>query len=182
VDDARGASALINAVRTARVLNNMTKEEAKLADVDNCYTFFRINDGKANNQVRSDKSTWRRLISVQLGNGKQIKHAGDEVGVVTHWEWPAADEDITAEEKATILAKIESDEWYKSPRAEKWVGNAVIEALGLNASLPEVKAKTKGIVEKWITSGVLHVVRKNDKKRMPKDFVEVRIKKVRAAA
>ena len=40
VEDARGASALLSAVRSARVLNRMTQDEAEKAGVENGKTLF----------------------------------------------------------------------------------------------------------------------------------------------
>jgi RecA-family ATPase len=89
VDDARGAGSLINAVRSARTLNLMTKDEAGKVGIgeERRLSFFRVDNGKANHAPPAERSTWRRHISVQLGNGEGIAHAGDSVGVVTPWEW-----------------------------------------------------------------------------------------------
>jgi AAA domain len=144
-DDGRGASAMNAAARSVRVLNLMSKDEAERADVDNRYAYFRVDNGKANLAPRADRSTWRRLISIQLGNGDPIPHAGDEVGVVAPWEWPAADGDVTPEELKTVFAKIEGGEWRKSPKAKNWVGNAIAEGLGLDPSHPAVKAKVRAL-------------------------------------
>ena len=66
----------------------MTKEEAARAGIENPRSYFRVDNGKANLAPPADKSTWRRHVSVQLGNGETIPHAGDNVGVVAAWEWP----------------------------------------------------------------------------------------------
>jgi hypothetical protein len=64
---------------------------------------------------------------------------------VVPWEWPAADGDVTSEERDAALARIESGEWRKSPKAKNWVGNAIAQGLGLEPSHPAVKAKVRGI-------------------------------------
>ena len=48
VEDARGASALIHAVRSARVLNRMTKEQAAELKIEQPRFYFRSDNGKAN--------------------------------------------------------------------------------------------------------------------------------------
>jgi hypothetical protein len=40
-------------------------------------------DGKAKLAPPGERSTWRCLIGVQLGDGEIIAHAGDSIGVVT---------------------------------------------------------------------------------------------------
>jgi hypothetical protein len=88
VDDARGAGALIGAVRSARVLNAMTENEAVAAGVENRLQFFRVDNGKANLAPRSSEAKWRRLVNIDLGNGSN-DHEGDQIGVVEQWEMPA---------------------------------------------------------------------------------------------
>ena len=89
VDDARGGSSLLGAVRSARVLNGMSSEEASQAgiEVDQRRLFFRVDDGKANMQPPADGATWHELVSVPLGNDTP-DYPGDLVGVVTAWKLP----------------------------------------------------------------------------------------------
>src|SRR5690606_31042440 len=65
VDDARGAGALVNAARSARVLNRMTSKQAEQAGVDDRRLFFRTDTGKAN-LAPPETATWFRLVSVTL--------------------------------------------------------------------------------------------------------------------
>jgi hypothetical protein len=53
-EGARGASALIAAARSARVLNTMSDSEARKAGVENRRAFIRIENGKANLAPPSD--------------------------------------------------------------------------------------------------------------------------------
>jgi AAA domain len=173
VDDARGASALINAVRSARVLNVMSKGEADRATVDNHYAYFRIDNGKATHAPRSDKSTWRRFINMQLGNGNPIPHAGDGVGVVTPWEWPGADGDVTPEEKQAALAAVDNGRWRAKPTAKDWVGHAIATGLALDMVEPQAREKVKGIIEKWKADGTLIEFEGKDKKSRPRPCIKV---------
>ena len=83
VEDGRGASALLAAARSGRVLNTMTKEEADKAGIETKQRkyFFRVDYGKTSMTPPSELSEWHRFTSVDLGNG-------DSVGVPTRWEWP----------------------------------------------------------------------------------------------
>jgi hypothetical protein len=132
VEDARGASALINAVRSARTLNKMSKDEASLAGIDEDKRgyYFRVDNGKANLAPPAEKSTWRRHVSVQLGNGKEIPHVGDDVGVPTSWEWPDPSEGVTADEVRAVQEAVAGGEWRADVRADRWVGRAIADTFG----------------------------------------------------
>jgi RecA-family ATPase len=80
VEDGRGASALLSAARSARVLNGMTKEEAGKAGIEakRHRFFFRVDNGKAN-LAPPEATAWFNLASESLANG-------DRVGVVTNWK------------------------------------------------------------------------------------------------
>jgi hypothetical protein len=81
-DDMRGASAIKDAVRAARMLNHMTSREAEeLAIPEHERTsYFRVDRVKGNNAPPS-KAVWRRFVGVDLPNG-------DDVGVVEPWILP----------------------------------------------------------------------------------------------
>jgi hypothetical protein len=181
VDDARGASALLAAVRSARTLNTMTKDEAARAGVDNHRSYFRVDNGKANLAPPAENSTWHRHVGVQLGNGVNIPHAGDNVGVVTAWNWPDPSEDVTAEDVRAVQAAVAAGEWREDVRSgDKWIGKAVADVLGFDAKDALGKANIKALVKSWLKDGTLKLVERRDAKRNMRNFVEVG-KKVRTA-
>jgi hypothetical protein len=99
-DDARGASAFHDAVRMLRLLNVMSREEAKRLAIDEFerLSYFRVDRGKGNTIKPSAANTvWRKFESVVTPNG-------EEVGVVTAWnhpgEGPPSDRQKTAAEAA----------------------------------------------------------------------------------
>jgi hypothetical protein len=173
VDDARGASALLAAVRSARALNAMSKDEAARAGVSEPRLHFRIDNGKANLAPPADKTTWRRLGSVQLGNGEAIPHAGDSVGVVTAWEWPDPSEDVTPDEIRAVQETIAAGEWRESAQAKAWAGRAIADALGLDISEPTAKAKVKALLRTWLEMGILKAVQGKDAQRVTRAFIQV---------
>jgi hypothetical protein len=126
----------------------MTKEEAARAGVEKPYHYFRVNNGKANLAPPSDQSTWRRLVSVQLGNGETIPHAGDSVG------WPDPAEDVMPGDIKAIQDKVAGGERRESAQAKAWVGNAVADALGLDLTEPATRARVKALVKTWLQEGV----------------------------
>jgi hypothetical protein len=166
VDDARGASALISAVRCARVLNRMTKEEGETAGVEHHRRYFRLDDGKANLAPPADASTWCRLESVNLPNG-------DNVGVVAPWKWPDPFDDITPADTRAVQKAIAAGQWREDTRAKKWAGLAVAEALGLDLDDKGAKDKVRALLRTWLKNNVLRVVTRDDEHRHPKAMIEV---------
>ncbi len=171
-EDARGGSAIIAAVRNARVLNPMSEAEATKAGIDNRFAFFKVSDGKANLAPRSDKADWYRFVSVPLGNGADGGQ-GDSVGVVTPWHWPDHRDGVTADDLLTVQRAVEGGRWRENGQAKDWVGNAVAAALGLDLSRKSEKAKVISLLRMWIAAGALVVVEGEDAKRNRRAFVEV---------
>lgn len=166
VDDGRGASALLSGVRSARVLNAMTEAEAEKAGVDRPRSYFRVANGKANLSPPPDGATWYRFVSVELGNG-------DDVGVVTRWEWPSPLEGVKAADLLSVQRAIGRGEWRQDVQSAAWAGHAVAEALGLNVDDKKQRAKIVGLLKVWLASGALAIERRQDSKRMERPFVTV---------
>ena len=87
VSDARGASALVNAARSVRVLNAMTEAEAQQLRVGDRRGYFRATDGKAN-YGQLGGHTWYHLVPIDLPNG-------DSVASVEASKMPSVFEDVT---------------------------------------------------------------------------------------
>jgi hypothetical protein len=134
VDDARGAVALIGAVRSARVLNIMSKDDASRVDVsaEERFRYFRVDNGKSNMTPPLDKAVWRKLVSVDLGNGTN-EEPSDNVGVATSWTMPGLFEGLTTLDLRKVQARIMVGTWAESSQAGNWAGRAVAEALDLPA-------------------------------------------------
>jgi RecA-family ATPase len=83
VHDARGPSALHAAVRSMRVLNQMSPADAEAFSIEDLdrLRYFRVDQGKSNNARPAATAVWRRFESTLLPNG-------DDVGVVTEWQAP----------------------------------------------------------------------------------------------
>ena len=62
---------MIGAVRSARVLNVMSDDEAAKAGIpsEQRRSYFRIDDGKANMRPPLEGATWQQIVSVPLDNG-----------------------------------------------------------------------------------------------------------------
>ena len=179
VEDGRGASALLSAVRPARVLNVMTEDEAlKGGIVDGRRRYFKVEDGKNNLALPPDKLDWFRSESIFLGNGdpNDPNDNGDDMGVVTTWEWPDAMEGVSDEDyregegsdpgrrmaEATSRPRIGSGTPW--PRRSGWATS------GRRAS---TATKVTTMVNTWIYNGVLKVVLEKDANSDDREFVEV---------
>jgi hypothetical protein len=173
VEDGRGAVALLGAARSARALNGMTQEEAERAEVDNRKLFFKVENGKANLVISSDKANWHRLASVSLGNGEGGT-PGDSMGVVTAWEWPDPFASITFSDlQAAQKAVSAGGPWRENPQAGDWVGKPIAEALKLDPANKAHKRKVLALLKRWMDNGMFKRVGGKDSKRMEKVFVEV---------
>lgn len=173
VEDGRGAAAVLYAVRSAQVLNKMSKDDGAKAGVDNHRQYFNVENGKANLAPPAEGKDWYQIVSVSLGNGGEIAPEGDDVGVVIKWKWPDPLDGVTGSDFEAAAKAIRSGKWREDAQAKAWVGVPVAQALNLRLTDKADKAKVKGLVKIWIAAGNLVVVEEMDDKRMPKKFVQV---------
>lgn len=184
VSQSRGASALLDGVRSARFLVGMTSEEASKAGLDSPYGYFRVLDGKANLAPRCDRSRWYRMHGVDLENYSDEYPEGDSVGVCTPWKWPDAFADVSLDDLSLVKELIVGERLRYSDQADDWAGTAVALVLELDIG-PRKKgersseqnrnrAKVRSILGTWISNGELKVVEGRDpmNRRITK-FVEV---------
>ena len=145
-EDGRGASALLGAARSGRVLNRMTEAQRAEAGVQtDPATYFSVTGDKAN-LAPEGKRVWRRMASVDLGQG-------DHVGVAEAWEWPDAFEGVPVMDLLRVQQAIEGKELRYSDQAKDWAGHVVAEALGLNADVE--RKRIKQLIDGWLKSGAL---------------------------
>lgn len=172
VEDGRGAVALLAAVRSARVLNGMSQEEAEKAGVDKPRTFFRVQNGKANLAPPPDNADWYQLVSVSLDNGGG--HLPDLVAVATPWEWPDAMEDVGVADLRKVQMLVNAGEWRDNVQTkEKWVGCAVAQVMKLDHEDKAARTKISGMLKVWFKTGMLKRVERPDARREIRTFVEV---------
>jgi hypothetical protein len=165
--DARGAAALVDASRSARVLNVMSKDEAERAGIEEKHRrhHFRVTNGKANLAPPPDKSLWRQLVSVPLGNeGPSLDEPQDHVAVVAPWTWPNPFADVTTADLIAVQKHVAKGKWRENNQAKDWVGKAVAEVLKLDVESERDKEKIKGLLKVWIENGALKVVKEYDPK------------------
>ena len=164
---ARGASALLGAARSGRVLNRMTPEDRDRAGIvaSDTAVYFSLVRDKAN-LAPPGKREWRRVISVDLANG-------DSVGVVEKWDWPDDFAGVGVEDLFKVQQAIEAsaDPLRYSDQARPWVGKVVASVLRLDASGD--RKRIKRMIETWLKSGALVKREVMDETRRLRPCIEV---------
>lgn len=175
-EDARGASSLIGAARSVRVINLMSLDEAAKADINpnERRLYFRIDNGKSNMAPPAAVASWRRLIGVGLGNGTST-YPEDNVGVVTAWSWPDAFKGLTSDDLKAVQNKIAGARWRENSQAKDWVGHAVAEVLDIDMDDPAAKDRVRSLLKGWLKSGALKVASGTDEKSRSRPYIEVGI-------
>lgn len=156
VEDARGGSALIGAVRSARVLNGMSAEEAAQAGVepDKRRRFFRVDDGKSNMQPPAEGASWHQLVSVDLGN-ETPDTPGDYIGVVTAWALPTLSDALQPDDLRKVQEGIAAGQYAADVRASNWAGNVVAAVLNMDPTDPGAKKRIGALLAMWKKNGAL---------------------------
>lgn len=169
----RGAKALVDAARSNRVLNRMTKEEAERAGLTTHTSHFNVYDDKNNMMPRAEAKDWFEFIGVDLGNATD-ERPSDNVGVAVPWQWPNALDGVTVADLVRVQHAIHGKNLRESAQANDWVGHVVAQVLGLNTQVATEKAKVKGLLRTWTKGGSLVVDREfKDGKGRPRPVVEV---------
>jgi hypothetical protein len=163
--DTRGATAFVNAVRMARVLNRMTESEAARAGIaeDDRWRYFRADNGKANYAPPDGGASWYQHRGVLLPNG-------DNVGVVLPWRFPGAFDGVTPAHMERVRDMARDGNYRSDPRSPEWIGNAVAEVLDID---PEAdKGRIKELLKTWFANGALRKVERRGPDRHTFMFVE----------
>lgn len=175
IESSRGASSLIDAARSARVLNFMTKDEAERHGVtEGRLQHVRIDNGKSNFAALGDADQWVKIESVPLMNGLDLEPEGDFVGVMTAWHPPKTFDGITTTDTLRAQEAVaQGGPWRQNPQADQWVGKPIAEALGWNPFDKASRARLVRMINTWIKNGALVVIQCPDENRKLKPFVEV---------
>ena len=146
-ESGRGASALLAAARSGRVLNKMhptLREEWGL--MDDPATFFGIDRDKAN-LAPAGKREWRRMATVSLANG-------DNVGVCEVWTPPDTFDGVTVKDLLAVQQAIDGKGLrYSDQVKEGWAGDVMAETLGLDATAD--RKRIKKMIEAWLSNKAL---------------------------
>lgn len=163
---ARGASALLGAARSGRVLNRMTPDERESAGIpatDLC-TYFSIVRDKAN-LAPAGAREWCKVLSVTLANG-------DSVGVVEPWQWPDVFDGITTADLLAVQNAVDGKHpRYSEQSGDDWAGCIVADILDMDATAD--RKRIKRIIETWLKSGALVKTKKEGPQRKLVPVLEV---------
>ena len=175
VEDSRGGGALVAGARSARVLNQMTDDEARASGVTvpKRRAYFRADIGKPNMAPASEGSTWFRFISVDLENGPE--GLGDSIGVLVTWTWESALKGVPPEKVLEVqrVIGLTPDKWRADQRAKAWVGHAVAQVLGLDLDDDHDRARVKSMLKTWLDHGLLVTKGGLDERSERRTFVVV---------
>ena len=155
-DDARGAKALVDAARSVRILNVMTIEEADRVGIaaNERTRHFRVDDGKANMARPPELAVWRRLESVDLGNGA-LGVAGDNVQVAVAWRLPGPLEKVTERHLCEVQQEMGDREFGVAAQSRDWLGYLVGQVIGIETTSVGGRRHVQQIIEIWVKSGVI---------------------------
>jgi hypothetical protein len=170
VEDARGSSAIIWAVRHARVLNFMTTDEAERLGIaeDDRRLHVRVANGKAN-MGPLGKASWLKLAIENLPNG-------DVVACASPWKPPDPFKDVTAADMHKCRTLARTGAYRVDPRAKDWIGFAVAEVLKIDVTHdgPNDRkdlVRIKQILRTWYKNKVLAEVEREDENRKKRKYV-----------
>jgi hypothetical protein len=170
-DDSRGAGAAINAARSVRVLNRMSKVEAETHGVkdENRRLHLRISRDKTN-MAPPGKARWMLLASIDIGNETATLPA-DNVQAAMPWNYPKAFDGVTVETMHFMRAQVSKQSYRKDVRSPEWVGKPLLEHLGLNADDKGARARVRAILDAWFGNGVLALEQRHDGNRHMREYV-----------
>jgi hypothetical protein len=173
VDDARGASAILAAVRMARTFNFMTTAEATQLGIheDDRRRHVRIENGK-NNPGPIGKAHWVRIETENLPNG-------DEVACATLWTPPNPFDGVTVNDLKVAQRVVQGGAFRTDSQSPQWLGWWMAENLPhLNINTrhsdnPRDKAQVarlNSILKTWLKNGALATERRQDERRKEREF------------
>jgi hypothetical protein len=174
VEAARGAQAFIDACRSVRILETMSKTDARklgVEDEKHYRRYFRVFSGKRNFAPHIEESNWFYITSVELNNAPPDSLSdGDSIGVVETWTVSEVQtETLPPERVAKIKQAVADGEWREDTRSSMWVGKAVAPLLDLDPD--DDQEKVKRTVKRLIKDAVLKVIPGRTHDRKPVMFV-----------
>jgi hypothetical protein len=177
VEDARGASSQIGAVRDARLIIRMTEEEATTMGIEpeQAFRHIRVGDTKANMTPHPDSVRWLKLESVSLANATDAENADnqkpDSVQVVTEFKAPTLFDGISWQAIDAAMRILGSKPHRASPQANDWAGHAIGVILDIDTRDKGGKRRMLRMLDAWLASGALVLEQQHDEARRPRDYI-----------
>ena len=164
VYDARGAGAIVNAVRSCRVLNQMSLIEAQQAEIeaDKRLAFIRVNSGKRN-MAPPEKARWRKLVSIEIANG-------DNVQAIEEYDYPKVFAKLTTLDVEWVQGLLAVRNYRVDPRSSDWLGLQIAERFGRDVSNKGHVKWVSSVLSTWEKNKVFKREELEDEHRHPKWF------------
>jgi hypothetical protein len=160
VDSLRGASSMVGACRSIRIVSSMSKDESQKYNIPEEERGFYswLMNGKANMLPPSHKRRWMRMESVGLGNETE-EHEEDRVGVATSWEAPELEVALSGNEFRMIRAAVLGADPVRQLRADirstGWIGLLIANVMNLDPKDASVKTQMQSVIAKLVANGCL---------------------------
>jgi len=171
-DQARGASATVDAARLVYTMAPMTTDEAKKLGVDESErrALIRLDSAKVNIAAAAPDASWYRLVGVPLGNSTPMYPNGDHVQTIEVWTPPHLFEGVGTAVVSAILAEIDKgieggglySDHNRAKGREAWKV--------VTKHLPDTtEAQAREMLKRWIADGTLKTVTyKDEANRRPR--------------
>lgn len=156
-EGARGASSFIGAVRSARVLNNLTKAEIEKFNINEAEvtSYVSMSDVKANFSAKSPKKQYYKLESEFFENANDEKESIG-VSVVQNFDlFDLFEDTISNEQWDEIRERLISGKWRYEATASNWIGNEIADFMNIDLSSASEKKRIKNIINELIKNGRL---------------------------
>jgi hypothetical protein len=170
VDDGRGASAIIWAARSARVMNFMTPDDANRFGVDERERRLHISivNGKINAGA-SGGASWIKLVPKNLPRG-------DEVVCASLWTPPDPFVGLTTRDMELARNLAQTGAYRDDVRSPQWFGFALADQLKINIAYgaendPKDIARVKRIIKIWLKNKVLEIEERSDETRRKRRYI-----------
>lgn len=157
LESARGAKAIADAVRAARVLNPMDERSAGEFGIDAAdrREFVRIDNAKAN-LAPAGSARWVRIVSQPLGNATP-ERPGDLIGVAIAWTPPELWADVTTASINAVLTAIDAglpngQRYSDVPAAKSRAAWVVVQSYCPGKS----ERQCRQMVRTWARTGLLY--------------------------
>jgi hypothetical protein len=148
VDDARGGGAIVNAVRSCRVINRMSTELAQQArvDLDKRSMYLRLDPGKRN-MAPAESASWWRLVSVKIANGV------DSVQAIERWEFPKLFGEVSVADAEAIREIVRKGESRADPRSPHWLGHDLAKRFKRDVNSKGDRIWMNAVIGTWLANG-----------------------------
>jgi AAA domain-containing protein/bifunctional DNA primase/polymerase-like protein len=156
VEDTRGGGSIVNAVRSCRVINRMTSEQADQARVerDKRSSYIRIDKGKRN-MAPPETATWMRIVSVPLPNL-------DNVQAIEDWDFPKLFGEVSTEDRDHFQKLAETGLYAADSRSDKWLGHELASHYRRDVKKQGDVVWINKILSTWVHANLFTKIKKYD--------------------